>query len=459
MRILPVAPIIDDLTGLKDEQDLFKLRSLADGMTNLVSSIDDPMVIAFDGPWGAGKSTFLRQWAGELRKKHFPVILFDAFENDYISDAFAALAREIVELVDKNSGKEVVGVDLKKKAISVGKLLLKSGGKIALKIGTKVATAGLISDTDFKDALNSVGEEVSEVYENYMEELLEAPKKQRETINSFKKKLSELSSLISLSNDNTKFLPVVFIIDELDRCRPSFALDLLEKIKHVMSVPNVHFVLGVNLDQLRESVKVEYGPNINAHTYLQKFITLTIFHGGQTNPSRGGNSLQNGTAYGNYLADAFDVAKENQDDFKTASNFIIAIAEARGLSLREMERIYSNLILALAFSPASYFRLAPLLGGLCALKVIEPKAFLDAKNGTLTIEIVAKALGFENFAKDVWAKNWWHTFLEVSPGDIQTKMLEEQMFKFRLDIKTIEGRRKAVAFIANEIIDKFMPQK
>jgi KAP family P-loop domain len=459
MRILPVAPTIDDHTGLKDEQDLFKLRSLADGMTNLVSSIDDPMVIAFDGPWGTGKSTFLRQWAGELRKKDFPVILFDAFENDYISDAFAALAREIVELVDKNSGKEVVGADFKKETIGVGKLLLKSSGKIAFKVGTKFATAGLVSDTDIKEALNSVGEEASEVYENYMEEILKAPIKQRETINSFKQKLSELSALLSPSNSDTKSLPVIFIIDELDRCRPSFALDLLEKIKHLMSVPNLHFVLGVNLDQLRESVKVEYGPNINAHIYLQKFITLTIFHGGQTNSLRGGNSVQHGTAYGNYLAGAFDVAKENQDDFKTASNFIIAIAEARGLSLREMERIYSNLTLALAFSPANYFRLAPLLGGLCALKVIEPKAFLAAKDGTLTIEIVTKALGFENFAKDVWAMNWWQAFLEVSPGDSQTKMLEQLMFKFRLDTKTIEGRRNAVAYIANEIIDKFMPQK
>jgi hypothetical protein len=458
MRILPVAPKIDDQTGLKDEQDLFKLRGLADGMTNLVSVIDDPMVIAFDGPWGSGKSTFLRQWAGELRKKDFPVILFDAFENDYVSDAFAALAREIVELVDKIAGKEEVGTDLKKKAVGVGKLLIKSGGKIALKIGTRFATAGMVSDTDIKDAIDSVGEEVSEVYESYMEELLESPRKQKETIESFKKKLSELSGMLSPAKEGAAQRPLVFIIDELDRCRPSFALELLEKIKHFMSVPNVHFVLGVNLEQLWESVKAEYGSNINAQNYLQKFISLTIPHGGQTNLGMGGSTLQHAKAFGTYLAKAFDITKENQGDFNNASNFIIAVVEAKGLSLREMERIYTNLTLALAFTPSNYFRLAPLLGGLCALKVIDPKAYSAAKNGTLTIEAVSEVLGFKKFREDVWAMGWWQAFLEVSPGEKQLSMLNDLGWKFSLETDTLDGRRKAVAHIANEVIDRFKAQ-
>lgn len=461
MRILPVVPKIDDQTGLKDEHDLFKLRALADGMTNLVSVIDDPMVIAFDGPWGSGKSTFLRQWAGELRKKDFPVILFDAFENDYVSDAFAALAREIVELIDKKTGKQEVGTDLKKKAISVGKLLLKSGGKIALKVGTRVATAGMVSDADIKDALDSAGEEVSEVYENYMEELLESPKKQKETIESFKKKLSELSRILCPAKEGEAQRPLVFIIDELDRCRPSFALELLEKIKHFMSVPNVHFVLGVNLEQLRESVKVEYGQSIDAQNYLQKFIMLTILHGGRTNlgANNGGVALQHAQAYGRYLAGAYNIAKENQKDFNESSDLIVAIVEAKGLSLREMERIYCNLVLALAFTPANYFRLAPVLGGLCALKIINPMAFSAAKNGTLTIEMASDALGFKKFKEDIWGVNWWQAFLETSPGESHLEMLRSLTFKFNLDTRTLDGRRKTVAYIANQIIDKFVSQK
>jgi KAP family P-loop domain len=456
MRILPIAPKIDEFSGLSNEQDLFKLRPLADGMTNLVSAVEDPMVIAFDGPWGSGKSTFLRQWAGELRTKDFPVILFDAFENDYVSDAFAALAREIVELIDKGKGKNGIGVDLKKNVINVGKLLLKSGGKIALKVGTRVVTAGMLSDTDIKGAVDSVGEEVSEAYGNYMEELLDSPRKQKETIASFKVRLSELPSLLSPPKEDSVQRPLVFIIDELDRCRPSFALELIEKVKHFMSVPHVHFVLGVNLEQLRESVKVEYGPNINAQNYLQKFITLSIFHGGQTNLGENGNVVLHAKSYGSYLSKAFNVAKENQEDFNAASNFIVEIVEARKLSLREMERIYSNLALALAFTPANFFRFAPLLGGLCALKTIDPMSFSLAKRSALTIEIANEKLGFKEFKNDIWAKDWWEAFLEISPGEKHMSMLKDLSFKFSIDYGSVEGRRGTIAYLANEVVDRFI---
>jgi hypothetical protein len=69
---------------------------------------------------------------------------------------------------------------------------------------------------------------------------------------------------------------LVIVIDELDRCRPDYALALLEIIKHFFAVPHVHFVLDVNLHELENSVKVRYGAEINAGLYLQKFVTLTM---------------------------------------------------------------------------------------------------------------------------------------------------------------------------------------
>lgn len=82
--------------GFTQSKDIFGLKYLGDGMTNLIANVDDPLVIAFDGQWGAGKTTFLKMWAGELRKQGYPTIYFDAFENDYVEDAFAALVREVI---------------------------------------------------------------------------------------------------------------------------------------------------------------------------------------------------------------------------------------------------------------------------------------------------------------------------------------------------------------------------
>src|SRR5260221_6330605 len=102
MRLLPPELKIEDLEGFNPQKDIFGLKRLGDGMTNLIKESDDPLVIAFNGQWGSGKTIFLKMWASELRKGGYPVIYFDAFENDYVEDAFGALAREVVALGEAN---------------------------------------------------------------------------------------------------------------------------------------------------------------------------------------------------------------------------------------------------------------------------------------------------------------------------------------------------------------------
>jgi hypothetical protein len=69
--------------------------------------------------------------------------------------------------------------------------------------------------------------------------------------------------------------PIVFVIDELDRCRPDFALELMEQIKHLFSVRGITFLLVMNREQMEESIKAKYGI-IHASKYLQKFVHLWL---------------------------------------------------------------------------------------------------------------------------------------------------------------------------------------
>ena len=64
--------------------------------------------------------------------------------------------------------------------------------------------------------------------------------------------------------DDAKPIKLVIVVDELDRCRPDYALSLLEIIKHFFNVEGVHFVLGVNLSELQNIVRARYGRNIKA---------------------------------------------------------------------------------------------------------------------------------------------------------------------------------------------------
>ena len=86
--------------------------------------------------------------------------------------------------------------------------------------------------------------------------------------------LSELVMSLPESPDSpSKENPpqLIFIIDELDRCKPTFALEIIEKIKHIFSVPGIHFLIVTHLKQLENSVRYSYGADIDSQTDLQKF--------------------------------------------------------------------------------------------------------------------------------------------------------------------------------------------
>ncbi len=106
MRIFPPTVEITEGEGFTPEKDIFKRADFGKGLASLVAAVDEPMVIAFDGQWGSGKTTFIKMWAGLLRQNGHPVIYFDAFANDYIDDAFLAIAGEVVALSrDKKESK------------------------------------------------------------------------------------------------------------------------------------------------------------------------------------------------------------------------------------------------------------------------------------------------------------------------------------------------------------------
>ncbi|MFX2103355.1 P-loop NTPase fold protein, partial [Acinetobacter baumannii] len=81
------------------------------------------------------------------------------------------------------------------------------------------------------------------------------------------------SQLAEITKDLEK--PLVFIVDELDRCKPEFAIRLIERIKHFFDIPKVVFILAVNKKQLEESINSFYGFT-SSSKYLEKFIDITV---------------------------------------------------------------------------------------------------------------------------------------------------------------------------------------
>ena len=243
------------------EEDLLNRKPIADALTNLIVSIDDTAVIAVDGAWGSGKTTFLQMWAQQLRNRGCPVITFNAWETDFSDDPLIALTSELMlGLRDCNPDLQLEG--LKEKAANlISKLFASSFLRLL-----KLASAGLVdlSQEQLKELTQADVESPSDRLVLYEES--------KKTISEFKCSLSQTVDI--LLNKESK-LPLVILIDELDRCRPIYAIELLEHAKHLFSVPNVIFVLGVNTAQLACSV-ILYGSRFNSVNYLPRFFNLAV---------------------------------------------------------------------------------------------------------------------------------------------------------------------------------------
>jgi len=223
-------------------------------LTNIVETYAEGFVLALDGKWGTGKTTFVRMWESSLSNTEFKTIYFNAWENDFENEPLVALMGEMKKLsgkIDNSTFKELLkkGTAFTKKILpSVAKALTKKhlGDDIAEIISEGVGAASEL----FEDEVN-----------NYL--------LKKESLQAFK---IELEKYIS-ENNNGK--PVVIIIDELDRCRPDYAVEVLEKVKHFFSVKGIVFVLSVDKIQLGHSIKGYYGnDNIDTNEYLRRFIDL-----------------------------------------------------------------------------------------------------------------------------------------------------------------------------------------
>ena len=258
---LPPLAVGKNLTdiGIPFENDLLDRKKLADKLTGYIDRLAAGAVIAIDAPWGEGKTWFGKNWAKQLENDH-RVIYLDAFKGDYMDDPFLLISAEITRLLDKNGQS-----DFKLKIARAMNLLLPIG-KTAFQIAAGTLTG--IPDITAKTAhlLDTLQAAASDSTERLIQKKIEEYIAEESSLTAFRNRLASIAS--------TEEKPIVFFIDELDRCSPVFAIALLERIKHFFEVPNLVFVLLIHRDQLYEAIRGVYGQNTDAVAYLHKFVHL-----------------------------------------------------------------------------------------------------------------------------------------------------------------------------------------
>ena len=319
-------PFNNDLLGRKEPVTI---------LTHLIGSFKGPCVLAVDAAWGNGKTTFLKIWSQYLRNQGFPVVEFNAWETDFSEAPFVALSSELTDGLENYKDKNKLLADkidaTKKVATNVMKKLLRLTATGAIRF----ATGGILDITPLLE------QEEGQARASYAEDRLSDYLAAKQEVKKFRCVLQDMATEMSKQKNK----PFIVMIDELDRCRPSYAVELLEVAKHLFSVDHMVFVLAVNRSELAHSIRALYGSGFDAEGYLRRFFDVDFR---LPDPEREGfiNTMLSATKIDDYLMQpTYQYAPQLA---KIVRNLLQCFFRAPDLSLRRIAQTIHRLGLVFA---------------------------------------------------------------------------------------------------------------
>ena len=322
------------------EGDRLGRRGRVEALCGLIERIESSAVIAIDGPFGSGKSVFVGMCAAHLRNREVAVAEFNAWQQSHsrwpLIDLVSALGN------DATLVKRLVGIALN--------LVWRAA---------RVGTRGLLDRDDFETPEDAAGFEDWKQIEEKRAEFREA-----------------LTEVVASANDK-----LVVVVDELDRCLPRHALDLLDVIRHLFDVPGVVVLLGINQGELCERIKSLFGPECDADIYLRRFVDLTVDLPDPVPEQLAG-----------FLAETFGGAglRDRLQLSNYSGQVIRLVAERSEMSLRDIEQMVYRLAQVLSVVAAPLQN--DLVGSwaseqtaiaLFALRVANPPAYYQFRTGEI----------------------------------------------------------------------------
>lgn len=223
-----------------DEYNDFGRTSIANDFVSVVTSTKFSHV-CLNGAWGSGKTTFIhdvmKRIESDKEAKNL-VVYFDAWKYENYEDPMLAII-SCINIVNPNL---------------IGKTFEKNMTKFKPSI-----TAGFLSfDVEKKTILG----------DEYIDRYLKKLYYQEKSMFVFNKVLDEHKGV-------GKGKLIVFV-DELDRCRPEFAMSVFEKLHHTDPREDIVFIYSSDLKQLESMVEQHYGSSYSSEIFFHKIFD-TVF--------------------------------------------------------------------------------------------------------------------------------------------------------------------------------------
>lgn len=346
------------------ENDALGRKRQADQLWDIIDAVHQPMVMTLSSPFGMGKTTFLKCWMKQLEKDGVSCVIHNAWEHDYSQDAFAAFVTSIKQQLPND---HKVVERFTESAKRLGGAIIKNSPSFI----TKVVAKQLIGERGV-DALEKFelteGDAVA-LAEGIAADTFKAEQDIKDAVDNFR---SEFEAIIT---DKCGGKLIIFV-DELDRCRPTYAVEILERIKQIFAVKGAVFVLAVDKQQILNCISGVYGNRLEAGKYFRKFIDWEY-----SLPS------PDLLSYTTHVFEGFFeheypqpfIADSGFDDAEKLFVYMIArLAEALDLSLRDIDQYFSYLRLIWRSEPKGA---SPMALSLTAFfKHVKPSDYLNYIN-------------------------------------------------------------------------------
>lgn len=315
--------VMKDFTfGSRDE---FTREPIAEKIIKLLDSAIDVSPMIIDGKWGTGKTEFcfkLKNLIEADNLNNYKVGYVNAFQADHANEPLLTLIAEVAGFYGEDD-------DRRKSFIKNAIPYLRLVSGIGIKAIASLAFGKYAADIpdEFQEGMEAIEEGSDSFIDQSLESMIKDQVEAAKNLSTLKEALKNIAA----TN------PVILLIDELDRCRPDFAVMMLETIKHVFDVENVQIILITNAEQLKATIKHSYGSETDSHSYLYKFFKYQI-NLPTTSKGTENQSIENNVTYFRATVQASNVIPQ---EFKE-NEFIYEIPtflDLSKLSLRNIEQI------------------------------------------------------------------------------------------------------------------------
>lgn len=254
------------------DKDALDFTPYVETLADIIQTGNTPLTIGVFGTWGSGKTSLMKMVKKNL-PDDFTVAWFDAWKYDKEETLWRAFLLNVLFAVEKKSG-ETEELKTLKTMLYRGLEFEKTGGVTIdlAKLGAKVAEGAIQIGLSFIPPLATLADMAKELQKSgtgnvvggfetaIQRERTKIYVEQVRSLEQFQDKFSKLvKSYIAPKR-------LVVFVDDLDRCMPEKAIEVLEAIKLFMDVENCIFALGVDQEVIARGIELKY----KEFNYIQK---------------------------------------------------------------------------------------------------------------------------------------------------------------------------------------------